>query len=267
MQDYKTFLLSIITDAGQIALKFFNELNENRIYNKGLGLDIVTQADLEIEKYLRRKIKSHFPNHTILGEEKGLDVGNNYKWIIDPIDGTVSFLHGQLHWGISIALSIDNVVVLGALNCPAYNYLFFAEKGKGSLLNNKRISPSNNFDLKQACVCTGFCCVRSLWEKNNLEIFNDVATKVQGIRRLGSIATDIAFVACGKLDACWEMNVNLYDVAAALLIAQESGALVCDMAGGVIHQNNFPLVTNPHLQKYMLNIFEKHTIPFENRRI
>jgi myo-inositol-1(or 4)-monophosphatase len=266
MKDYKNFLLSIITEAGQIALKFFNELNENNIYKKGLGLDIVTQADLEIEKYLRRRIKSRYPNHGILGEEEGLDIGNNYKWIIDPIDGTVSFLHGQLHWGISIALSVDDVVVLGALNCPAYNYLFFAEIGKGAMLNNKQIAPSNIHDLNQACVCTGFCCVRSLWEVNNLEIFTDVAKKVQGIRRLGSIATDIAFVACGKLDACWEMNVNLYDVAAALLIAKESGASVCDMAGGTDYQINFPLVTNPYLKKDMLNIFDSHTIPFENRR-
>ncbi|MGD1823340.1 MAG: inositol monophosphatase family protein [Pleomorphochaeta sp.] len=266
MKELKEFLLTIIKEAGNIALEYFNKEIENKSFSKGLGVDVVSNADIEVEKYLRGIIKNRYPLHSILGEEEGLDNGNDYKWIIDPIDGTVSFLHGQHHWGVSIALSINNEVVLGALYNPAYNYLFFAEKGKGATLNNKKINPSFVDTLDKACVCTGFCCLRSQWKKNNLEIFNDVAKQVQGIRRLGSIASDIAFVACGKLDACWEMNVNLYDVAAALLIAKEAGAIVCDMEGKGQNVINFPLVTNPYLKQQMLDIFDKHEIPFENRR-
>lgn len=263
MNEYKTFIISIIQEAGNIALYYFTNSNKNKYYKKGLGVDVVSKADIEIEKYLRLKIKEKYPSHAILGEESGLEIGNSYKWIIDPIDGTVSYLHGQHHWGISIALSINDIVVLGAIYCPAYDYLFIAEKGKGVTLNNNKISPSSVKLLNQACVCTGFCCLRSKWKINNLPIFNEVATQVQGIRRLGSIATDIAFVACGKLDACWEMNVNLYDVAAALLIAQEAGADVSDMKGGNEYISNFPLVTNPYLKNQLLNIFNNYQIPFD----
>jgi myo-inositol-1(or 4)-monophosphatase len=261
MNEYKNFLLLIIKEAGEIALKYWKNITEVETFNKGFGNDVVSSADYEIEKYLRGIIKNRYPKHSIYGEEEGIDQGNNYRWIIDPIDGTVSFLHGQHHWGISIALEIDNQIVLGALYCPAYNYLFFAEKGCGATLNNRKINPSKIQLLSKACVCTGFCCIRAKWEENNLPIFNDVITKVQGIRRLGSIATDIAFVACGKLDACWEMNVNLYDVAAAILIAKEAGAQVSDMNGGDKYIYSFPFVSNFYIKQPLLNIFSKHKIP------
>lgn len=266
MNEYKVFLLSIIKESGNIALKYWKRLEKVKTYSKGSNVDIVSEVDYKIESYIRAQINNKFPFHSIYGEEKGVKNGNKYRWIIDPIDGTVSFLHGQFHWCISIAFEINNKVVLGAIYCPCYDYLFFAEKDQGATLNNKRIIPSKIKELKKACVCTGFCCIRSNWKENNLIFFNEVATKVQGIRRLGSIATDIAFVACGKLDACWEMNVNLYDVAAALLIAKEAGCLVFDMNGSTKYLPNFPLVTNPYLKDQILNIFESHNIPFKNRR-
>lgn len=266
MNKYKTFLISTIKDAGKIALEYWKEIEKVETFSKGSNVDIVSEADIKVEEYIRNKIKKEFPFHSVYGEENGITKGNNFRWIVDPIDGTVSFLHGQFHWGISIAFEIDNQTVLGAIYCPCYDYLFFAQKGHGSLLNNKKIKPSLINELQKACVCTGFCCIRSNWKENNLKIFNEVATKVQGIRRLGSIATDIAFVACGKLDACWEMNVNLYDVAAALLIAKESGCEVCDMEGNKKYLPNFPLVTNSYLKNQMLEIFKPHYIPFKNRR-
>lgn len=264
MEEFKKFIIDIARQAGNIAFDYWQKVNSIETFSKGFGVDVVTEADYSIEQFLRNKIIEKYPTHSIIGEEDANKIGDNYKWLIDPIDGTVSFLHGQYHWGISIALKINDETVLGVLNCPAYNLFFFSQKGKGATLNGDKISPSAVKNLSNACVCTGFCCIRSQWEANNLKIFNDMAKNVQGIRRLGSIATDIAFVACGKLDACWEMNVNIYDVAAALLIAEEAGAVVSDMKGTDTYLPSFPLVTNRYLKKQMLNIFNNHIIPFEN---
>lgn len=264
--EFNLFLKDLSEKSGTIAYRYWQKRNKLSCNMKGKKFDIVTEADIEVEKFIRQHIHEMYPYHAVLGEEEGFQqTGSPFCWIIDPIDGTVSFIHGQFHWGVSIALQYRGITILGAVNCPAYHLFFFAEKGKGATVNGISIHPSQTNQLGKACVCTGFCCVRSGWKENNLPIFNEVAEKVQGIRRFGSIATDICFVACGKLDVCWEMNVNLYDVAAALLIANEAGSSVTDLSGQTNHLPEFPLVTNGILHSSMLEILSKHHIPYELR--
>jgi myo-inositol-1(or 4)-monophosphatase len=264
--EFEPFLKNVSQDAGTLAYSYWKKQNDLKYRRKGEKFDVVTEADIAVEKFIRARIHKTYPDHAILGEEGGLQSKNSpFCWIIDPIDGTVSFMHGQFHWGVSIALQYDGTTLLGALNCPAYNLSFFAKKDEGATMNGTVVCPSQTDELGNACVCTGFCCIRAGWKENNLPVFNEAAQNVQGIRRLGSIATDICFVACGKLDACWEMNVNLYDVAAALLIAEEAGASVTDLSGGTNHLPEFPLVTNGKLHADMLRIVSKHHIPYELR--
>ncbi|MCH3917920.1 MAG: inositol monophosphatase [Spirochaetia bacterium] len=266
IEAYGDFVQQLAADAGALALSYWKSLDKVKAKGKGSGLDIVTEADEAVEKYIREAIGKRYPTHAIYGEEGGMTAGDDYRWVIDPIDGTVSFFHGQFHWAVSIALQYKGQTIVGIVTCPAYGLSFFAMKGSGATMNGKPISPSTVALLSQAVACTGFCCIRSGWKENGLPLFDRMAPKVQGIRRLGSIATDISFVACGKLDVCWEMNVNLYDVAAALLIAEEAGAKVTDMSGKTEHLPNFPLVSNGLLHGQVLEVFKGFDIPYQNRK-
>ncbi len=223
-------LETIIREAGDIALGQFNDLQNLKISQKS-PRDFVTAADVAVEKFLKQALALHYPEYGFWGEESGQSENQMQRWIVDPIDGTHSFAKGQYFWSISVALEIDNELVFGAVYAPALNDYYCAQKDRGAFKNDQKISVSSETDLGNAMIATGFACLRSYLEENNLERFCRIAQKTTGQRRFGSAAMDLCLVADGQVDAFWEQELNLYDVAAGALIVLEAGGTVTDFKG------------------------------------
>jgi len=238
-----TDLETVVRDAGSIALAHFNDLKSLSV-NKKSPRDFVTDADVAVEAFLKATLTEKCPEYGFWGEESGQSADQSARWVVDPIDGTHSFSRGQYFWSISVALEIDQELILGAVYAPALNDYYTAEKGKGAWKNGLPIAVSTESNLADAMVATGFACLRSYLTDNNLERFGRIAQRTTGQRRFGSAAMDLCLVADGQVDAFWEQELNLYDVAAGALIAKEAGATVTDFQG---NEGVFPkqiLVTN-----------------------
>jgi myo-inositol-1(or 4)-monophosphatase len=225
------FAIETARDAGQILLeKFGRKIN---ISMKG-DINLVTEADLASEKLIIERIRSYYPKHAILAEESGdavlLDGVNTWKWIIDPLDGTTNFAHGYPCFCVTIALEHDGEIVLGVTFDPTRNELFAAEKGKGATLNNKPIRVSETEKLGNALIVTGF--PYNFKEKPDFtRHLTDFLFHSRGVRRDGSAAIDMAYVACGRFDGFWEEGLNPWDVAAGLLLIEEAGGQVSYYTG------------------------------------
>ncbi len=241
----------IIRNAGEIALTHFRDLKHLNVDKKS-PRDFVTAADLAVEDFLKAQLREHYPQYGFWGEEGGQSENQINRWIVDPIDGTHSFSRGQYYWSISVALEIAGEIVEGIVYAPALNDYYCATKGQGAWRNGQSIHVSELDDLNDAMIGTGFACLRSYLENNNLARFCRIAQATTGQRRLGSAAVDICLVADGQLDAFWEQELNLYDVAAGALIAKEAGATVTDFHG---NSGIFPkqlLITNGKIFNQLL---------------
>jgi len=236
-------LEKIVREAGSIAMRQFKNLDSVGVIKKS-PRDLVTDADVEVEAYLKEALAKAYPQYGFWGEESGQSDDQSSRWIVDPIDGTHSFAKGQYFWSISVALEIDGDLVAGSVFAPALDDLYIAAKGRGASKNGKAISVSTEKSLADSMVATGFACLRSYLQENNLERFCRIAQETTGQRRFGSAAMDLCLVADGQVDAFWEQELNLYDVAAGALIAKEAGGTVTDFKG---KEGVFPkqiLVTN-----------------------
>ena len=245
------FLEQAIRDAGAIAMAHFKDLKNLEVSKKS-SRDLVTKADVAVEAFLKETFAKEYPQFGFWGEESGKTENQNSRWIVDPIDGTHSFSKGQYFWAISVALEIDQDLVFGAVYAPALNDYYAAEKGKGALKNGQPITVSSETELASAMIATGFACLRSYLKENNLQRFCRFAEVTTGQRRFGSAALDLCLVADGQVDAYWEQELNLYDVAAGALIALEAGATVTDFDGrkGIFPQQI--LATNGKILEQML---------------
>ena len=223
-------LESIIREAGNIALNQFKDLQNLQVIQKK-PRDFVTAADIAVEKFLKQALAEHYPEYGFWGEESGQTEDQAQRWIVDPIDGTHSFAKGQYFWSISVALEINNELIFGAVFAPALDDYYCAKKGHGAFKNGKKINISNETDLGNSMIATGFACLRSYLEENNLERFCRIAQRTTGQRRFGSAAMDLCLVADGQVDAFWEQELNLYDVAAGALIVLEAGGTITDFKG------------------------------------
>lgn len=223
-------LEEVVREAGNIALTFFNDLKNVEV-NKKSPRDFVTAADVAVEAFLKQRLTEQYPEYGFWGEESGQSANQSQRWIVDPIDGTHSFARGQYFWAVSVALEVAGEIIMGAVYAPALNDFYCAERGKGAWKNAKPIRVSTEAQLADAMVATGFACLRSYLEDNNLARFGRIAQHTTGQRRFGSAAVDLCLVADGQVDAFWEQELNLYDVAAGALIAQEAGATVTDFTG------------------------------------
>jgi myo-inositol-1(or 4)-monophosphatase len=240
----KNFLHEIVLAAGAISLDYRGRLEDIAVTHKSRK-DIVTEADIAVEDYLIGRIKERYPDHAILGEESGSHEGSSgIRWVIDPIDGTVSFVRGQAFYSISVAVEKDGEFVLGAVYAPVLDELFTAEKGGGAFLNGQPISVSKEEELDLCLMATGFACMRYDNQRNNIAYFNKVMPQIADIRRCGSAAVDMCYVACGRVDGFWELELNIYDLAAGLLIAEEAGAKVSDFSGGPVSDYKEIVCTN-----------------------
>jgi myo-inositol-1(or 4)-monophosphatase len=240
-------------EGAKILRKYFGKLTA--VTKKG-AIDLVTEADLESEKAIIDTIHNAFPEHTILAEESGLNRGNaKTQWIIDPLDGTTNFAHELGIFAVSIAFSYMDEMSLAFVLNPVSGELFTAEKGKGAKLNGFPISVSKTQKVSESLLVTGF-------PYNHPEIidaimfrFSRCTKAAQGIRRLGSAALDLCFVACGRFDGFWEQNLKPWDTAAGALIAQEAGARVTDFSGTPfdIHEKEI-LATNDKIHQEMTGL-------------
>jgi myo-inositol-1(or 4)-monophosphatase len=231
------FLSKIILEAGKLSLTYRDRL-DNITFEHKSEKDIVTEADKAVELFIIKSIHEVFPDHSILGEETGVHLGSSdYRWIIDPIDGTISFLYGQPFYSISIALEKNGILQQGAVFAPVMNELFQAKRGEGATLNGKSIATSTRPTLSKSVLATGFACVRAGAKRNNLPYLGLLLPKILGVRRFGSAAMDMCYVACGRFDGFWELNLNIYDIAAGQLILQEAGGVVTDFKGNPIKED------------------------------
>lgn len=224
------FLLQLAREAGAMALAYQARLSSLAVDFKA-AKDLVTEADQGVERYLREKITARYPRHGILGEEYGVTQGNEYRWVIDPIDGTGSFVHGQPTFSISIGVELAGEGLLGSVNAPALEKHFYAQRGQGAWCNGQRIRCSTARQLDHCILSTGFACFRDGDPHNSLPYIQAILPQIRDLRRFGSAAIDLAFVAGGMLDAYWELNLGTHDIAAGMLIVREAGGRVTDFQG------------------------------------
>jgi myo-inositol-1(or 4)-monophosphatase len=218
----------IAREAGALLMRYFHE--RVKIEYKG-DVDLVTVADRTSEALIRERILERWSSHDILGEEGGLQGrGSDYRWYVDPLDGTTNFAHGFPVFCVSMALEHKGERIAGVIYDPTRDELFSAEKGSGAYLNGERISVSKIEGLAESLVGTGFPSHKR--HKNpNIYFYHQITLKTHGVRRAGSAALDLCSVACGRLDGFWEFNLNPWDTAAGVLM-EEAGGRVSDFQGG-----------------------------------
>ena len=195
-------------------------------------IDLVTDVDRRSENFLLHEIKNAFPSHHIIAEESGGQSGNlEHVWYIDPLDGTVNYAHGIPIFSVSIAYQEAGQLVMGVVYDPMRDECFSAESGKGAWMNGQPIQPSHATDLDHCLLVTGFPYDIRTSAENNLDHYARLSILSQGVRRLGSAALDTSYVACGRFDGYWEMDLSPWDVAAGGLIARQAGAIVTNLKG------------------------------------
>jgi len=219
------------TEAGAAVLKqFFNQ--PFKISNKEGINNLVTEADHKSEEVIFEVIRKNFPDHYLLSEETGEIVQeSNYKWIIDPIDGTVNFANGIPICCVSIGLEVSGVVEMGAVYNPLFNEFFFGQRGFGSTLNNEHIHVSNKSEVIKSCLVTGFPYTYLDKPNGPLEVFSKLIRNGVPVRRLGSAALDLCWVAAGRFDGFYEHQLHAWDSAAGALIVEEAEGRVTDLQG------------------------------------
>lgn len=240
----------------KMALKYRKKLDTLQVDYKS-ERDLVSEADKAIELLIRRAINSSFPDDAVIGEEYPNSGEGDYCWIVDPIDGTTSFVRGQWHYSISIALQYRGQLVMGAVTAPELGHFFSAAVGCGAWLNGRKITVSNRATLSDSVFTTGFACIRKGHKESNLKYFPYFAEKLISSRRFGSAALDCCYVAMGVLDGFWELGLNLYDIAAGVVIAREAGALASDFSGGEKLIPSEILIANKQLHRESLELIRE----------
>lgn len=230
MSDIKAVLIEATQEAGKIIQSYFQ--GTFTVDNKEGINNLVTEVDKLSEKKVVEVIRKYFPGHSIISEEMGEEITDSpYQWIIDPIDGTVNFAHGIPLCCVSIGVQYNKQMLLGTVYNPMMNELFFAEKGKGAYLNDKPISVSKKSDFRKACLVTGFPYKWPETKENPIRVFERFIMEGLPVRRLGSAAIDLCWVACGRFDGFWEYNLSSWDVAAGYLIVEEAGGRITNFNG------------------------------------
>jgi myo-inositol-1(or 4)-monophosphatase len=233
MMDIKEFAsvgTEVARRAGKYALDRFR--TEFSVEHKG-AINLVTDVDITAEEMIVARLQEMYPDHSILAEEKNSEIcGGTFTWVIDPLDGTTNYAHGFPFFSVSIGLEISGKVVLGIVYDPVRDELFTAQKDSGAFCNDEPLQVSSTESLDAALLATGFPYDIRTSEQNNLRNFCAFALQCQGVRRTGSAALDLCYVASGRIDGFWESKLNPWDCAAGYLIVSEAGGLVTDYSGG-----------------------------------
>jgi len=238
MPSYLQTSVEIAREAGALLSKYF----ERRVTFELKGEhDLVTEADRASEQLVIERLSAHFPSHSIVAEEGGGHTGSSeYCWYVDRLDGTTNFAHGFPMYNITMALEQSGELIAGVIFDPEHNEMFTAERGSGAYLNNRRIRVSKVNRLENTLVATGFPS-KKRHENVNIHFYYQLAMLTHGVRRAGSAALDLAYVASGRLDGFWEFGLNSWDMAAGILLIAEAGGKCSDMKGGPVS------LRGPHL--------------------
>jgi myo-inositol-1(or 4)-monophosphatase len=242
----------IAREAGALVMRHYQHV---RVEYKG-DVDLVTVADRESETLILSRIRSRFPEHNVMGEEGArIDVGGEYKWYVDPLDGTTNFAHSYPVFCVSLGLERLGERVAAVVYDPTRDELFAAEKGRGAFLNGEPIRVSKVANLKECLVATGFPSHKR--HKNpNIFFYHQITLKTHGVRRAGSAALDLCNVACGRFDAFWEFNLNPWDTAAGVLMVEEAGGRVTKFSGEPFDvSSRQTLATNGLVHDTLLDVF------------
>lgn len=256
-------ILNVATKAAREAGKIINRASQDvgalKILTKDYN-DFVSEVDRSAEEAIISILKEAYPNHGFFGEESGkTNVDAESIWIIDPLDGTTNFLHNFPCYCVSIALQERGVLTQAVIYDPVHNDLFTATKGRGAFLNDKRIRVTNRSKLQDSLISTGFPFKDFSYLDTYLEIFKDMAKKTSGLRRPGSAALDLAYVAAGYTDGFFEINLSPWDIAAGALLVQEAGGIVGDFEGNESWLKTGNIVAgNPKVFGQMLQVIAPH---------
>jgi myo-inositol-1(or 4)-monophosphatase len=229
-------------------------------------VDLVTVADRTVEKLIRTRLGEVFPDHGIYGEEGTRErLDQQYRWYVDPLDGTTNFAHGIPHFCVSMGLEQrapdlaadqDGKIVAGVIFNPMLDELFTAERGKGAWLNGRAINVSAVPDLGESLVATGFPS-RKRHDNPNIHFYQEFTLRSHGVRRAGSAALDLAYVACGRFEAFWEFHLNPWDTSAGFLLVEEAGGRITDFAGGPFQLNSREvLASNGRIHEELIGFFK-----------
>lgn len=240
-------------------IRDFGEVEQLQVSVKGPG-EFVSTADLRAEKVLRGELGKGRQGYGFLMEESGVETGTDtrHRWIVDPLDGTTNFLHGIPHFAISIALERDGEIIAGVVYEPLRDEMFWAEKGAGAFLNDRRLRVSGRRQLSEAVIGTGIPFAERGHHDSYLATLGAVMAATSGVRRLGSAALDLAYVAAGRLDGFWEFGLSPWDIAAGIIIVREAGGYITDLAGGHgMLETGDVLVANDHLHLPLAQLLKK----------
>ncbi|MGB5427234.1 MAG: inositol-1-monophosphatase [Gammaproteobacteria bacterium] len=244
--------------AGNVIIRNLGKLETLTIHSKDRN-DFVTEVDQKAEQEIIGILRKAFPEHGILAEESGLRDGNDFQWIIDPLDGTTNFLHGFPQFAVSIALRHKGRMEQGVIYDPLRQELFTATRGAGAMLNDRRIRVAKRDSLEGALLGTGFPFKAQHHLDAYLDMFRALFPRTAGIRRPGSAALDLAYVAAGRLDGFWEIGLSIWDMAAGVLLIQEAGGLSSDFVGGHNYLESGNIVAgNPKVFADILKTIRPH---------
>lgn len=253
------FAKKLAYDAGKMALTY--QKKGFSVSTKTFAVDLVTDIDKLCDEFISKTIRTHFPDHSILSEESGLTEGTgDYKWIVDPIDGTTNFAHGLPLFAVSIAVIHKGKPIIGVVEIPGLGETFWAQEGKGAHIGMKKIQVSKTANLEKGLLATGFPYARTEPRyKKNIELFDAFYAAGQGVRRFGSAAVDLCFVASGRFDGFWEYDLQPWDVAAGKIIVEEAGGMVTNMDGSTFNPKlKNILASNGLVHSDMLRVIKEH---------
>ena len=264
---YLATAVEAVVRAGEAQIARFG--GSLRVDKKG-AIDLVTEMDLEVERAFRAMIAERFPSHAVLGEEfeaaGDRDANARFCWVIDPIDGTTNYAHGVPIFCASLALEIDGVAVVGAIYDPNRRELFTAERGQGAWLNGSPLRVSTAASLIDALLVTGFPYNVHRDNAELIELFGEFISRARAVRRLGSAAIDLCYVAAGRFEGFWEQQLQPWDVAAGALIVEEAGGRVTTTDGRPFQSRaGSVLATNGHVHAEMLDTIATFTARFRSR--
>ncbi|WP_455380199.1 inositol monophosphatase family protein [Acidihalobacter prosperus] len=253
MHPYLNTAIKAARTAGTILLRNRERIETLTIESKQRN-DFVSEVDRQAEEVIIRTLTKAYPDHSILAEESGKKAGNDYQWVIDPLDGTTNYLHGFPQYAVSIALLNKERLEQAVIYDPFKDELFSATRGSGANLNNRRIRVSARTGIDGALLGTGIPFKEHQDIDSYLKIMRGFIGRPAGIRRAGSAALDLAYVAAGRLDGYWESGLNPWDLAAGALLVMEAGGLVCDYKGGDQYLHNGDIVAaSPKVLRHMMN--------------
>jgi myo-inositol-1(or 4)-monophosphatase len=247
--------------AGNIINRATRNLDVVAVKEKAAN-DFVSEVDREAERAIISTLHEAYPGHAILAEESGASGTSEYRWIIDPLDGTTNFLHGFPHYAVSIALEHRGTVTQGVIYDPGRNDLFTASRGRGAFLNDTRLRVSKRSQLKPSIIGTGFPFKELAHLDPYMRMLVDIMKGTAGVRRAGSATLDLAYVAAGRLDGFWELGLSRWDVAAGSLLITEAGGLVGDLEGNDTWMDTGNIVAaTPKVFVELLKVIGPHLTP------